>query len=220
MARIHVFADEAGNFDFSRNKDASTYFILTTVTFFDDRSACHDLDRLRYELAWEGAEGAAGPFHATEEKQAIRDRVFAALSSHGFRVDATIFEKSKSQPQLRASPERFYQYAWYYHMRHVAPQVVRAPDELLVIAASIGTKKKEAAFHRGVVDVMTQVTPILLTKTAHWPASSDTGLQIADYCCWAIQKKWERNDPRSHALIADKIRTEFPIFRYGSRHYY
>jgi hypothetical protein len=33
--RWHIFADEAGNFDFSANRGASRYFILTTVTVSD-----------------------------------------------------------------------------------------------------------------------------------------------------------------------------------------
>lgn len=32
MARRNIFADESGNFDFSRKPGASKYFILTTVT--------------------------------------------------------------------------------------------------------------------------------------------------------------------------------------------
>ena len=35
VARIHVFADEAGNFDFSRNTGATRYFLLTTVVIND-----------------------------------------------------------------------------------------------------------------------------------------------------------------------------------------
>jgi hypothetical protein len=30
------------------------------------------------------------------------------------------------------------------------------------------------------------------------PHMSDPCLQVADYCTWAIQRKWERGDERSH----------------------
>jgi hypothetical protein len=218
MSRIHVFADEAGNFDFTRNTGASAYFILATVTFFDDRQACHDLQSLRFDLAWAGTMHP-GPFHATTDEQAVRNRVFAALAPHGFRIDATILEKSKARPEIRASHERFYQYAWYYHMKYLTPLIATPNDDLLVVAASIGERRKRDAYHAGVRDVMRQVG-VGTVRATHWPAAADTGLQIADYCCWAIQRKWERRDARSHALIAGKVGSEFDVFRRGQVHYY
>jgi hypothetical protein len=97
MSRVHVFADEAGNFDFSTHRGASRYFILTTVTMGDWRAG-DALLNLRRQLAWEGIEQATDDFHATEEKQVVRDRVFAALAPWEFRVDATILEKAKARP--------------------------------------------------------------------------------------------------------------------------
>ncbi len=219
MSRIHVFGDESGNFDFSRNKDASKYFILTTATFFDDRQACADLQDLRYDLAWSGQDHP-GPFHATEDKQLVRDRVYAQLTPHSFRVDVTILEKSKSQPQLRKDDTTFYKYAWWLHMKYVTPRIATSGDELLVIGASIGTKAKRDAFHGAVSDVMSQVTPTIQMKTAAWRDDSDTGLQLADYCCWAMKRKWENADTRSYRLIAPKVQSEFDVFQRGLTHYY
>ena len=61
--------------------------------------------------------------------------------------------------------------------------------------------------------MMQQVTPAVTTRTTHWPADSDAGLQIADYCSWAMQRKWEGGDTRSYALIQGKVKSEFDIFR-------
>ncbi|HEV3094413.1 MAG TPA: hypothetical protein VGY30_07850 [Solirubrobacteraceae bacterium] len=36
-------------------------------------------------------------------------------------------------------------------------------------------------------------------------------LVIADYCTWAIQRRWERDDRRSHQLLADKIASELRV---------
>ena len=57
-------------------------------------------------------------------------------------------------------------------------------------------------------------------EVAFWPSNSDPCLQIADYCTWAIQRKWEKNDSRSYDLIKDKIVSEYDIFRFGSTYYY
>jgi hypothetical protein len=219
MPRVLVFADENGNFDFSRKQGASKYFILTTVTVADCASGSSVLD-LRRELAWQG-HGLDREFHATTDPQLIRDAVFASLAPLPFRIDCTIIEKAKAQPHLRSSDDRFYQYAWFYHMRYLAPRILRANDELLVVSASVGVKKQRGIFHAAVRDVVQQVAPGGIPhRVAFWSAQSEPCLQVADYCAWAVQRKWEGGDPRSYDLVKGKIRSEFEIFRLGRVTYY
>lgn len=165
MTRLFVYADESGNFDFSRHPGASRYFILTTVTV-TNHDIAHDLLDLRRSLAWEGVD-LRQHFRATEEKQAVRDRVFGIMGTHDFRVDATILEKSKTEPRVRRTPERFYKTAWFYHMRHLAPQIATSADQLVVVAASIGeSRRKQEAFFGAVTEVMRQVSPTTSFRTA------------------------------------------------------
>ena len=87
-----------------------------------------------------------GPFHATTDMQVVRDRVFELLSKHDFRVDATIFwRKRKVLPRTSCLMKKrhFTRYAWFYHMKYVANRIVATQDdELMVIASSIGTRRK------------------------------------------------------------------------------
>ena len=208
--RKHIYADEAGNFDFSRNRGATRYFILTTVSI-DDHGIEAELLELRRKLAWSGVE-LTGEFHATEDPQLVRDRVFDVLRRYNFRIDSTILDKPKAYERIRASDEEFYKYAWYYHMKYVAPLVADSKDDLMVIAASIGTKRKERDFLFAIRDVTRQTSLARSIRANMWPAATDPCLQVADYCCWAIQRKWERNDGRSHRLIEDKISSEYDLF--------
>lgn len=218
MGRKYIFADESGNFDFSSGLGASKYFILTTVTA-PDCSLGDGLLRLRRDLAWKGV-GLDTDFHATTDLQAVRDEVFKVLQAHDFRIDATILEKAKAKPSIRPTQERFYQMAWFLHMKYVAPRVVSSGDGLLVIGASVGTKKRRAAFHSAVRDVIQQVSPTTAFQVASWDGVSDPCLQAADYCAWALQRKWEGGDDRSYRLIAPKIRSEFDVFKLGTTRYY
>ncbi|HVH51423.1 MAG TPA: DUF3800 domain-containing protein [Gaiellaceae bacterium] len=216
MADKYVFADEAGNFDFSSRHGATRYFVLSTVTV-DDPSVGNELLALRRTLAWEGV-NLDRAFHATTEQQVVRDRVYDLLADQDFRVDATIFEKRKALPRLHEE-ERFYQMVWWLHFKFVAPQILSAGDRLLVTAASLGTKKKRADFHNAVRRVAQQVVSVE-HQVAFWPHESDPCLQVADYCTWAIQRKWESGDDRSHVLIADKIASEFDVWQIGETTYY
>lgn len=218
MADRYVFADEAGNFDFSTKVGASRHFILTTIAV-DDPSLGDALLLLRRDMAWRGVNANRG-LHATEDPQAVRDEVFALLGAAPLRIDATILEKRKAQPHITASEARFYQMAWYLHFKFVAPQIVAAGDRLLVTAASLGTRKKEAIFYNAVGRVVAQVSPTTTYRVAAWPAATDPCLQIADYCTWAIQRKWESGDTRSHVLVAPKIQSEYDVWHVGTTYYY
>lgn len=218
MPKTYLFADEAGCFTFNRNQNVSKYFILCTVTA-NDLSIGPALHELRHELIWEGME-LGDFFHCTVDAQQVRDRVFECLLQHDFQIQATLCEKSKAQPQVCKEKSRFYQYAWFYHFKHGIARHVEADAELLVTAASLGTKKEKLSFTNCLSDVMQQTIRRGKWAVDFRPSSADPCLQVADYCAWAIQRKWERGDLRSYNLIRDRMTYEYDLWRRGDRHYY
>lgn len=217
MADVLVAADESGNFDFSRKPDATRFLILCTVTA-SDFTFGNDLLSLRRDLAFE-RQHLHGEFHATTDPQAVRDRIFEVIAGSGIRVDATLVEKSKAQPHLRSRP-KLYKMAWYLHFKYVAPKVVSKDDRLFVMAASMGTRKDRGAFLLAVNDVVTQVAPCRDHRVAFWRDDSEPCLWAADYCAWAIHKKYEKNDSRSYDVIKPLLGSIFDVWALGSTHYY
>lgn len=222
MARIFLFSDEAGNFDFSRKSGASTYFAIGTLALRDDQPSQlrAALLGLRQRLAWNG-HGLDSSFHATEDRQAVRDAVFPLLSAHPGRYDVTLLEKSKAKPHVRNAEPTFYKYAMFYHLKHVIQRVARADDELMMVASELGTKRKRSAYRGALEDVVAQLSWHLGDhRIAFWSCQSDPCLQAADYALWAVQRKWERNDDRSEKLIAHKVVSQYDLWSTGSHHYY
>lgn len=213
MGRVYLFVDESGDLSFKRTtkRGPTRYFILTTVTTTDE-SIGVQLSNLRRQLAWNEAVDLPGYFHVTDDQQIVRDRVFAVLSQHHFQIHSTIYAKRHAFQHIRDDDLYFYKLAWYLHLKHVTPNVVGEVDELYVVAASMHTKKKRRAFYSAVQSVVRQVSPTTNFKTVYWSASSEPCLQVADYCSWAIHRKWERGDSRSYDLIKDKIRSEHAIW--------
>lgn len=218
MTRLYLFADEAGDFEFSCRANVSRYFILCTVTM----TGCdigNALLALRRKLAWEQAP-LGEYFHATTDQQVIRDAVFAELAAHEFHIQATIMEKAKAQPQVRIDKPRFYQYGWYYHLKHGLPARLRPHNELMATAASLGTKREKTSFSDNMRDVLGQLVWEHRWRTYFCPASSDPCVQVADYCAWAIQRKWERGDRRSYDLIKPRITYEYDLWQRGTKRYF
>jgi hypothetical protein len=57
-------------------------------------------------------------------------------------------------------------------------------------------------------------------KTAFFPSMADPLLQVADYCTWAIQRKWESGKTRSYDLIKHRITHEVDMWERGTKLYY
>lgn len=94
-------------------------------------------------------------------------------------------------------------------------------EEVIVVTDNIPVKKKAQAIEKAIKVVLSAMLPAQVKyRVLHHASKSNFGLQVADYCNWAIYRKWEREDARSYDLIRARIRSEYDIFQRGTRHYY
>jgi hypothetical protein len=183
----------------------------------DDCSSGDALAHLRRELTWQGID-VSQPFHACDDTPAVRSAVFQLLKTLPIRVDATALEKRKAEPHLH-DELALYKMGWYLHFKHVAPLIATPQDRLLVVAASLGTKKTRKLFNDSVEDVVRQVSPARY-RVGFWEADSDPCIQVADYCCWAVQRSWELGDRSYLDLLGSKVMSNKDIFALGDKYYY
>ena len=83
-----------------------------------------------------------------------------------------------------------------------------------------GIKLAEASFRSAFNDVFDQTAPHPNFVLDFPLAMADPCLQIADYCAWAIGRKWNngKNDFYNH--IAGHIRSEFDLWKNGTKTHY
>jgi hypothetical protein len=216
---LYVFLDEAGDFNFSVT--GTKFFTLTTITKTRPFSWDAPLISLKYDLIEVGLDMEY--FHAAEDRQAVRDRVFGIITSNlvDLRIDSLIVEKPKTGPALQVV-EKFYPRMIGYLLRYVLdPKNHKDFSEVIVITDSIPVSRKREAVEKAVKQTLSKMLPMgTKYRVLHHASKSCVGLQIADYCNWAIFRKWERGDLRSHDLIRSGIQSEFDIFKSGNRYYY
>ena len=143
----------------------------------------------------------------------------------GTPSDCRAWKNIRAKPSGRVSRlrVRFYQYGWHFHLEKQLGPVIRNGREVMFTTASVGTKKGQIAFTDAVNDVVRQRRRREQWRTAFWPCKTDPCLQVADYCTWAIQRKWEspkRDDVRSYNLIKDRITKEYDLWGHGQVLYY
>jgi hypothetical protein len=219
MNPAYVFLDEGGNLDFSAN--GTTYFTITSVLKFRPFSTYAKITDLRYDLIETGLN--IEYFHASEDRQAVRDKVFEIIKndSSRFIVDSVIAEKRKTGPALQA-PEKFYPQMLGYLLRYVLGKLdYNNIPEVIVITDRLPVSKKKDIFEKSVKTTLKEMLPTdVKYRILHHDSKSACGLQVADYYNWAIFRKWERNDSRSFDIIYHAVRSQFEIFRRGTRYYY
>ena len=216
---LYVFLDEGGNFGFSPT--GTRYFMLTALTTARPFGWDADLLSLKYDELERGLE--LEYFHAASDRQATRNRVFDVIERHltHSRIDSIIVEKRKTIPDWQ-SPSRLYPEMLGYLLRFIVErEAISHYAGLVVMTDVIPVNKQREAVRKGVLEALAQHLPSGVPyRVLHHDSKSCPGLQVADYCNWAIYRKWDQADERSYARIRQAIRSEFDIFRQGRRYFY
>jgi hypothetical protein len=216
---LYIFLDEGGDLNFSPS--GTRYFLLTSIAKERPFHAYRELNELKYDLVELGMD--IEYFHASEDTQAVRNRVFDIIQRNltGIRVDSLVIEKRKTGLSLRAE-ERFYPEMIGYLLSYVIKgHDPRLFSEIIVFTDRIPIHRKRKAVEKAVKLTLAQMLPQgVRYRVLHHESKSNFDLQIADYCNWAVYRKWDRQDLRSYELIRPALRSEFEIFREGKTIYY
>ena len=224
MATLYVFIDESGNFHF--HQEGTGHFLLTVLSTTSPALIAAPLLQLRYELLPNYACGQSveeeGYFHASEDRQNVRDRVFSVLSElkDHLRVDSVIAQKNRTNPKLQQDEVRFYRVLGEAALKYVFGRPSTHEYENIVLVFS-------SIFNRHKRGILKQAFKSLIKQQAHLPyalyfhgSKFDLCSQAADYFGWAIYRKWESGDTRSYKQIQHVVKSEFPIFERGWGEYY
>ena len=210
----YIFLDEAGNLDFSAN--GTRYFVLTSISMrrpFPVYEALNDYkhDCLEYGLDMEY-------FHCAADNNHVRKGVFDLIAAHlgGMRhmsIDSLVVEKRKTGPALR-EVMRFYPEMLGHLLKFVLPKELDAgAEEVIVITDKLPVNRKRQAVEKGTRLALAEMLPQgMRYRILHHASRSHYGLQVADYCCWAVFRKWNRNKMHYYGLIKQAVRSEFDIF--------
>ena len=209
---LYVFVDEGGNFDFSAT--GTNYFTVTTVTQTRPFLLDGVLPELKYDLIEYGLN--IEYFHAAEDRQPVRDRVFSAITRDldELAIDSLVVEKCKTKPTLQIE-ERFYPEMIRRLLLNVLQQTdLERYQEVIVITDTIPINKKRKAIEKAIKQTLQMTLPSEGTKyrILHQASKACISLQVADYCNWSIFRKWERRDTRSYETIESAIRSERAVF--------
>lgn len=236
---LYIFVDESGNFDFSTK--GSRYFTLTCVSMqraekiplYPELSnpfpIYNSFDGYKHFLLENSQtfnlKDGLESFHCSEDNKIIRKNMFTIIARHltDIRIDSLIVEKRKLKPELQNQKSlysRMFPHLLNYTIKGSVKQL--RPNQIIVIADNIAKSSKRHAIKMTVAkslkhSIPTDTVPYRLFYHA---SKAHYGLQLVDYCSWAIFRKWEKGDTQHHAMIQSAIKSEHDIFKGHRQLYY
>lgn len=203
MSTLHVHADEAGDLNF---KAGSRFYIFGVVWTHDPAPLAATLQRQRYVWCRDGHDIAR--FHAQSDKAYQRQRVYdLMLADPSWTFSALVVDMSRVFPALQA-PEKFYPrflgHALEFPLRGRttwASRVLVYTDRLPQMRA-----KKQGVEKAIKMTCAKELRPRQIPwHVFHHPSESNAWLQVADYCCWALQRKHEHGQDDFYRLVSPRL---------------
>jgi len=199
LPTLHIHTDESGNFDFSPR--GSRYYVFAAAwTYYPAAIASH-LTALRFELIKNGFGESLASFHACEDPPPIRERVISAILMHyGWSFAAIVVEKAKVNP-ADYEPHSFYPKFLSMVLRFVMRGRVRPGTSQILIYTDtlpMAQKKHAQAVQVAIKKSCQTERPEVPFHVLNHRRESNTWLQVADYCCWSVCRKWEHGNPDAY----------------------
>jgi hypothetical protein len=221
MYTLFVYIDESGDLTFS-NK-GSEYYIITSVITHNPIPAIRKLEILRLDILSQDKfpdlsseyleKNISNGFHATYDKQVVRDEVFEIIQSLGANIviNSLVIEKRKANPSIRDT-NKFYSMMSASLLKYIKKKYEYR--DLCVMFSGTPTDRKKNFFKSAIKQEISNLEMTKPYKIYFPDPKSDRFLNVSDYACWAISRKWEKKDCRSYDLIKGQINgTELNIFR-------
>jgi hypothetical protein len=193
-----VFLDESGNLDFGTK--GTKHFVLTAIESYLPVQSAERLQELKYQLLGDNLN--VEYFHASEDLQVIRDRVFAAISR--LKADLEIHYVYAVKQELDTGDKNsaaLYSKLGAGIVNELNLKKIEDCARIILVFDKTLNNRDEKAFLGRIKPLLKKFDKpyqIYFHKTA-----ADFNAQIADYCSWAKYVSLERNENRPLGMLKD-----------------
>jgi len=218
MSTLHIHLDESGEFDFTPR--ATKFFVFAAAWTYQPKLLAERLTTLRFRFLREGKN--VSHFHASEDTPEVKAKVVETLLEYKlWGYAATVVEKRKVPPSGQDKDYFYPKYAagpLLYAMKRRTPNT----DRIIICADRLPGNPDFPYIEKAIKAVVGVYLPPGLTYHffAH-PSASNTWLQVADYCCWCVRRKWEKRDPAMYNQLRPRLHApEWDVLASLSTFYY
>ncbi|MGH7343020.1 MAG: DUF3800 domain-containing protein [Candidatus Rokuibacteriota bacterium] len=202
---LHVHMDESGDLNFS--PVGSRYYVFAATWTYKPLDLALDLQNLRFRLLKDGK--SVERFHAASDTVETRMLVLDRLAAQPhWRFAAVVVEKAKVPPADRDPLRKFYSRFASMPLEFVlGGSAVSQAHKVLIYAdrLPIGRRHYDDTL-KAVKSVCREALPPGLPfHYYHHDSASNAWLQVADYCAWAVFRKWNSRDQTPHKRLRRRL---------------
>lgn len=219
LPTLHIHTDESGNFDFSPR--GTRYYVFTAAWTYHPAALAADLTALRFRLIKEGCGESLSAFHACEDSPWLRSKVIAILLKYpSWSFASLVVDKPKVNPALY-DPQKFYPKFLSMVLRFVLRgRVGPNTSQVLVFTDTLpmAQKKQAKAVQVAIKQACQREQPRIPFHVLNHRRESNAWLQVADYCCWSVCRKWEHGNNNEYDVLKARLAaTEIDPMSRGDR---
>lgn len=210
---LYIFVDEAGDFDFSAR--GSKHYMFTFLAKRRPFNLHEYIANYRYSLLERNLDPFVNKrldieaFHACEDNSYVKNELFNLISTfdeNSVKAYSYVLEKPKVNPEKRNEKDRFY-------IDNLSLAIQKLLDELKIdknfiiitdrLPVQSNKSKQVGALKKGIKEYLKSknLDKQIRYDIFHHCSASSANLQIADYICWAIFRKFERSDDTYYKRI-------------------
>ncbi len=205
---LYIFIDESGNFDFSPK--GTRFFVVSAYITIEPVNLTADISILRYGLLRSGHEQES--FHATEDKQFIRDAMYKIISKSKSYYSFIYTEKVKLPANLQ-NKKQSYTLSIKVLLSNILDyekKLAKKYDQIIVIMDKVLIKEEKSYLYKIIRPELKKFNTRF--ELYFFQTKSDHNAQIADYGSWAKYVGLEREEWRPFESIKHLVRLDINIF--------
>jgi hypothetical protein len=165
------------------------------------------LNALRFNLIKQGHGLDLCCFHACDDPPLRRQSVIDLIRLHpSWNFASLVVDKPRLNPSLY-EPQDFYPKFLTMVLNFVLRGRVKPEtNQILIYTDTLPfTKKQAAAVESAIKKSCRAEIPTIPFHILHHRIESNYWIQIADYCCWSVCRKWEHGDNDAYNRLRHKL---------------
>lgn len=218
----YIFLDESGDlgFDFSKKK-TSQYFIISFLFIGNEKEKKRKEKKATDKIIKKIFNGFSkkeikfhpNTLHAYKEKPKTRDRVFNLLNEREISIISIYLNKNKVYTHLQDEKQVLYNYVTNILLDRVCTKkLIPLNEKIYLIASRRETNKFLNENFKSYLEKQTKNNHKVNIEIQIKTPQEEKCLQIIDFICWAIYRKYEHNDESYYNLFKKQIIEENPLF--------
>lgn len=206
MPTLHIHLDESGDLNFS--PAGSRYYVFATVWTYEPAPLANELNTHRFSLIKQGHGDRLSGFHAKDDAAPKRATVIPILRRHtNWNFASIVVDKRRVNPSIRDC-EKFYPKFSSMVLRFVFRGRIKPnTSQVLIYTDTLPFSGKQArAAENAIKSACRSDLPNGIPfHVLHHRRESNAWIQVADYCCWSICRKWEHGDTTAYTLLQGRL---------------